>query len=224
VDNLLEGFFTEKNFISDVVSLLKRIKQEATERGGPAEVDRQVSFIAIDVDECSRISRVYSTSLVQNLIKKIGLAIEALMRSVFMQNEGSRLYYIYADRFYLVLDNVSLESARDNAALLKGNLTGSHKVAMSRIRATDSTTKDGVIVPDVKVRVGVTSYYYSKLVEILERAEYPNILDVQAQINASLKESLKKGTDEGGDVVISWDRTQKIFKKWDPDVSNGINK
>lgn len=83
---------------------------------------------------------------------------------------------------------------------------------------------DGVIVPDVKVRVGVTAYNYSKLADIMERAEYPKILDVQAQINASLKESLKKGTDEGGDVVISWDRGQKIFKKWEPDSYYGPNK
>ncbi|HET8913718.1 MAG TPA: GAF domain-containing protein [Ktedonobacteraceae bacterium] len=221
VDTLFEDFFSEQDFVYDVASLLKRVNE--THNDLEAQV-KEVSFIAIDVDQHSRIARVYSTALVQNLVRKIGLAIEGLMRTVFMQNKGSRLYYIYADRFYLVLDNVSLEDARDNAVLLKRNLAGSHKVAISRGGVTDGGAMDGVIVPDVRVRIGVTSYTYATLVEIMGRTEPPEFSDVQAQINASLKESLKKGTDEGGDVVISWDRTLKIFKKWDPDISNGINK
>ncbi len=82
-------------------------------------------------------------------------------------------------------------------------------------RHTLSATK--LLLTNVTARVGVTSYKYSKLKEVLER--YPDntaIAEVSAVIAHALDEVLDKGQREGGNVIISWDPEIWDHRRWTP--------
>jgi len=72
-------------------------------------------------------------------------------------------------------------------------------------------------LPDVTVRLGVNSYPYWKLKEILGR--YPieaTIAEVRALLMQNLDEGLVKGHREGGNRIISWDPDIWGYRRWVP--------
>jgi hypothetical protein len=76
-------------------------------------------------------------------------------------------------------------------------------------------------LPDVTVRLGVNSYPYWKLKEILGR--YPietTIAEVRALLMQNLDEGLDVGQRDGGNCIISWDPDICGYRRWVPVESN----
>jgi hypothetical protein len=78
-----------------------------------------------------------------------------------------------------------------------------------------------LVLPDVTVRLGVASYKYSKLKEVLGRysAEIA-IAETRAVIMQNLDLSLEIGQREGGNIIISWDNDIWGYRQWFPSESS----
>ena len=109
-----------------------------------------------------------------------------------------------------------LDQARTRAELLKQTLEGSYEVEPYHSQTGQPSLNDYsvnmVTLSNLTVRLGVASYPYQKLKEILLR--YPSETagaEVRKQITGMLEEELAQGKRRGGNIVMSWDPTLQGF-------------
>lgn len=114
------------------------------------------------------------------------------------------MYYMYANRFYLILRGFSLEKAREVAVKLQRSLSGN--ISLKQSEVADSI----LIIPNITVHLGVSSYRREKLDQMLEA--YSSVVDISTKISQELDSALKLGLDEGGNVIISFDPAFAGFK------------
>jgi GGDEF domain-containing protein len=206
VDPLFGDFLSENEFISEVEYLLTNLLQD------------EVSFIAIDIDNQSGLANMYGDLVTRNLSRAVGLRIQGVLRALSIRLTGHRLYHIYAGRFYLLLDGTPLEQARDRAEQLRNALEGTYKIDAKRSSIEQATLPGSMLeLLGITVRLGVTSYTQMKLEEVLQR--YPSdtaVAKVRALITRSLDQVLILGQQEGGNVIISWDRDKWDYRRWSP--------
>ena len=149
------------------------------------------------------------------------MKLQNKVRTLFTNPNECKLYHIYADRFYLLLNGISLEEARTKAELLRLALNDSYQIDALRFSIEQPILSESMLVlSDITVRLGVSSYPYTKLRQILQR--YPSstkLASTVAEIRRFLDEMLKAGLDEGGNVIFSWDPKIWGFRRWSPDNS-----
>lgn len=232
VDPLFEDFFSENDFVRDVEKLLSALKAQLGEWKEPRrevvsleEKKRRyreweatgevVSFIAVDINNQSSLAIKYGDQVTRNLSREMGLRI--LMQQRFSTNpEHHKIYHIYADRFYLILKGVSLDEARSRARKLKDVLDGDYHVEARRISAERLMLPEGKLeLSNVTVRLGIASYPYEKLKEMLQRFSFKTAeAAVRAEIMRNIDELLNLGHQEGGNVIISWDTDSWGYIRW----------
>jgi DNA-binding transcriptional MerR regulator/GGDEF domain-containing protein len=217
VDVSFRDFLSENNFVNDVEELLSSIhSQELTEQ----EPEEVVSFITIDIDNQSSLATRLGDHVARNLSREVGLRIMGQLRT-YSEPELRRLYHLSADRYYLLLKGVPLEGARNRAESLRRTLIGEYRVnarhnVMSRLMLRERLLD----LPDVTVRLGVASYKYNKLKELLGRyASEVAVAEVRALIMQNLDFTLDLGQREGGNVIISWDHELWTYRRWSPSES-----
>ena len=227
VDPLFGKFLSENEFVEDVEAFLTRIKTQMDEReklirkndstvtdhesqpGTERVSEDAVSFISIDVDNQSYLADIYGNEMTRNLSRTIGLRVNEMMQTLITKHTDCKLYHIYADRFYLLLKGIPLEQARAKAEAMREALAGS--IAIER----PTPPARSLVLPDVTVRLGVLSYTYKKLEENLVSDNPIDIVaEVRAKIARALDATLNMGKDEGGNVVISWDRETRGYVRW----------
>ncbi len=218
VDPTFGVFASETDFIYDVESLLQDIQgMESYERSAKDDKrhyttkETAVSFIAVDIDGHTSNTDKYGDRMERNLSRAVGLRIQRQLQALFTNTSGCKLYHAYADRYYLLLNKISLAEAREKARILKQALDRVYQVDAVRFTLEQPTPEENLIEsPKVTVRLGVNSYTYAKLQEVLER--YPTISALSstaALIMQSLDEALTTGQDLGGNNIMSWD-----YEKW----------
>ncbi len=227
VDPTFRVFASETDFISDVESLLRDIQGMESLKPFAKGDERQyttkeaVSFIAVDIDGQSDLTDKYGDRVARNLSRSVGQRIERQMSALSMNPPDCKLYHAYADRYYLLLNKISLEEARTKAGLLKLTLDDSYQVDAVRFTLEQPTPEENLIKsPGVTVRLGVNSYTHAKLQKVLER--YSTISarsSTTALIMQSLDEALRTGQDLGGNNIMSWDYPVWGWKLWLPDSS-----
>jgi GGDEF domain-containing protein len=222
VDTFFEGFASENEFNQDVEGLLTPLLepislQEAEEKFG----DRMMSFIALDIDKVSSIAYKYGDRLVRNLTREVGLRVQEQIRTFFKEYPECQFYHLNADRFLILLKNTSLEQAREHAERLRIGAIGPYKFDALRIYPDQLTRPESMIeINDITIRLGITSYSYPKLCEILHEHTAGNALpEVRSIITSALDVALVKGQVEGGNTVISWDYDLRNFIHWSPSRS-----
>jgi DNA-binding transcriptional MerR regulator/GGDEF domain-containing protein len=207
VDTQFRDFLAEDDFIQHIEELLTSV-QTRTEIS-PHEV---VSFLAIDIDNHSNFSYTYGSRVARNLTREVGLRVHSQLRA-FKDEAEYRLYHVGADRFYILLHKMPLDRARTRAELLKQTLGGSYQ--MERYHTHTGPLPQNihsVTIPNLTVRLGVASYPYQKLKEVLLR--YPSetaVTEVRKQVIGMLEEELAQGKRRGGNIVMSWDPTLQGF-------------
>jgi len=219
VDTFFEGFASENDFNHDVETLLSTIqKQIASEQREENFTEKAISFIALDIDGQSSLANKYGDRLVRNLTREVGLRVQEQIRTFFKEYPDCQLYHIYADRFFIVLKNTSLEQTREHAERLRMGAFGTYKLDALRIFSDQHTRPESMVELDnISVCLSVTSYPYPKLEEILHEytMEYA-VTQVRSIITSALDVALVKGQIEGGNVVISWDYDIRNFVRWSP--------
>jgi len=213
VDVSFREFLSENKFINDVEELLTSIHtQDLTEQ----LAEEVVSFITIDIDNQGSLATRLGDHVARNLSREVGLRILGQLR--ISSPELRRLYHVSADRYYLFLRGKTLEEARNQAGNLRLTLVGEYDIdarhiVMSRLTRRERQFK----LPNVTVRLGVASFKYSKLKEVLGR--YPAetaVAEVRAVLMINLDESLEIGQREGGNIIISWDNDIWGYRQWSP--------
>ncbi len=199
VERTLAGFYSENHFIKDVESLLRTIQER-----GEQSTDEVTSFISIDIDNQTNFTNMYGDQVSRNLSKALGDRIREQMGLLFGKQTDYKIYYSYADRFYLMLKGTSLERAREIAEKLREALKGNYPVSIMSTSLDQPRNK--VELKDITVRLGVTSYKHTKLYEVLQR--YPleaRIADVRAgSVLYFLDVALNSGKQKGGNVIVSY--------------------
>lgn len=206
VDSAFKSFLTENDFIYDVETLLTTFLKSSESSTGGA-----VSFIAVDIDNQSTLASQYGDRIARNLSREVGMLLRKHL-NLFAEFANKRLYHIYADRYYLLLDGMSLEDARTNAEQIRIALQGRYIIDSQR------SSEKSRLPNEVTVRLGVTSYTYQKIKEILQRYDANTaVAEFRALITQGLDLVLDKGRREGGNVIITWDYTLGGYRKWKPD-------
>jgi hypothetical protein len=213
VNTFFKDFLTENDFMYDMEKMLLTINEEKMGEGGvlmqgqggnDGTHDEQeiLSFIGLDLDDQQSLASKYGDHIMQQLSKAIGKRIENLIVSLITLSANCRVYYMYNGRFYLVLREIPLTITQEKAEVLRRNISGNILLENTSL-----------IVPDITVRLGVTSYKRTKLKELLQR--YGSVVDVCARLSQDLDTVLKMGMDEGGNIVISWEPKTKAFMRLD---------
>ena len=219
VDTLFGNFSSENDFNHDVEELLTQLwDADHNPEKHARYADKVVSFMAIDIDKHSSLANKYGDHLVRNLTREIGLRIQEQIRTFFKEYPECKLYHIYADQFFVVLRNTSLELTREHAERLRIGTIGTYKLDALRVYPDQHSRPESMIeLHDITVRLGITSYAYLKLNEILhEHGSEFAIPEVRSIITSALEVALAKGQVEGGNVVISWDYELRNFLRWSP--------
>jgi GGDEF domain-containing protein len=237
VDALFEEFLSENDFIRDFEKLLTELKAQLPvwkepilkekapleERKTQARAEQHsgnvVSFIAIDIDNQSSLATKYGDQVARNLSKEVGLRIQGQIR-LFADPEHRRLYRVYADRFYLMLKGMTLDEARAKAEQLRQDLQGSYRVNARNIPAEHLRLPERMLeLSDITVRLGVSSYSYEKLKELLQRYSFETAReDIRVEIMRALDILLNYGQQKEGNVIFSWDIDTWDYKPWAPNT------
>lgn len=224
IDRSFGDFLSENEFIRDVEKLLVAIKSQIGEWKEPlpreevplAEREARyraeqlsgevISLIAIDIDNQSNLANKYGDRITRNLSMEIGQKIQKSLPVLFKEHLDCQLYHIYADRFYLLLKRTPLEKACEIAERLRQALKGSYKIDALRLSVEDPLRIESMLdLEDVTVRLGVSSYGYKKLGEILQRYPFETaVVEVRTSIALELDEALARGKNKGGNIVIAW--------------------
>jgi GAF domain-containing protein len=220
VDTFFAEFLSENDFMRHLESLLadprsrshtdlEEEQEDASDaEKGLQESDDDLSFIALDIDDQESLANRYGDQLIRHLNKTVGLRIQEYITSLVTRSASCQLYYMFTDRFYLILQGFSLDKAREIAVKLQRSLSGNISLKPSEV--SDSI----LIIPDIKVHLAVGSYRRKKLNQMLE--EYASVVDISTKISQELDVGLKQGLDEGGNVIISFDPAFATFRRWKP--------
>ena len=214
VDTAFKDFFSEDNFINDVEALLAGIHaQNLTEQ----EATKPVSILSIDIDNQSILATRHGNRVARNLSSAVGSRILGQL-GMFSDPELRRLYHLNADSYCLLLKGVSLEDACNRAEVFRQALRGDYRIDARGIVAGRPIPREGLLeLLNVTVRLGVSSYKFWKLKEILQRyAPETAVTEVRALIMHSLDFQLEIGQREGGDCIISWDPEIWGHRRWSP--------
>jgi GGDEF domain-containing protein len=227
VDPTFGAFASETDFIYDVESRLQEIQgMEGLEPFAKGDEQQYwtkdaVSFIAVDIDGQADLTDKYGDRVARNLSRSVGQRIQRQVAALFTNPTDCKLYHAYADRYYLLLNKISLKEARAKARFLKQALDGSYQIDAVRFTLEQPTPEENLIKsPGVTVRLGVNSYTHAKLQEVLGRDPTISALSsTTALITQSLDEVLRTGQDLGGNNIMSWDYTVWGWTLWLPDSS-----
>ena len=228
VDVLLKDFLSENEFKRDVEILLAgiraRIKDGKTHGRGSLPLadylpqlgaeqlsEEVVSFIAVDIDNQTSLAIKYGEQMMRNLSRAVGLKLQGQIDVFFTKFAFCKLYHIYADRFYLLLNGVPLEQARKSAARLLKDMQGPFLVGASIFPTDPPMLPNNMLELNITLRLGVTSYLYIKLEELLQRPQYPSVTDVRALMARYLDEALNVGKQKGGNVIVAWNSDPKVW-------------
>ncbi len=200
VNKMLSGFPSENRFIQDVESLLTQIRMTNSDSLKKGET----SFISIDMDNQSSYTSRYGDQLSINLSRELGERIRNQMSVLLGKQTDYKIYHIYADRFFLLLNNRTLDNAREYAEKLQEVLQRTYFISIMPL-SYKQPVRDKIEIKDVTVRLGVTSYKHTKLHEVLGR--YPvetQIADMGFSIFYFLEEALNIARQEGRGRIVSW--------------------
>ena len=203
VDTSFAHFSFENEFRRDVNMHLQRIFDNY--RQGQ-QTEGAISFIAIAIDHAD----TYGSVATHNLSRAMGNRIQLFLNSRF---ENHPLYYIYADKFFLLMPDVTTLDARTKATRLKEVLQEPYRVDVQNtsFEGLDISGKESQPVK-ITVRLAVTTYSHEKVVGIIE--QYENIIPgVSIHLRSTLERGLRMGEENGGNKVMIWS-SESMFESW----------
>ena len=197
INRTLAGYESENKLINDIEELLHSIKNTHN-----PSLEGQTAFISVDIDELTTIMSSYTDYVSINLSKVLGDRLKAQVNFLRDKKDDYQIYHAYSDRFYIRLENTSLQAARETAEKLRLTLQGNYFVPLM---PSSERLKGKIELKDVTVRLGVLWYEHKKLYKLLER--YPvetQNADVRATILNFLDVYLNEAKQAGGNCIVSY--------------------
>lgn len=218
VDPSFKGFLTENDFISDLEELLATF--QITNKG-ISTPEEALSFIAVDIDNQSTLATRYGDRVARNLSKEVGVRLRSHL-NLFEKLAKKQPYHVSADRYYLLLDGISLEETRKHAEQIRIALRREYLIDAQRFSSARSKLPSTMLeLSDVTARLGILSYKYKKVQEVLGRYvdAQSALAEYRSLIMDSLEAVLNLGRIEKGDRIISWDENEWGYVTWTPETS-----
>jgi GGDEF domain-containing protein len=212
VDVSFEEFLSEDDFINDLEAFLSEIyAHDLTMQDG----EQDASFIVIDIDNQSTLATKYGDRVARNLSRAVGLRLRGQLH-LLSDPQFRRLYHVSADRYYLFLNGMTLDEARNRAEQFHNVLRGEYRIDARRAIMGRPMLREGLLtLPDVTVRLGVSCYRYKKLKEISGRGSKENpIAAARTTVMQNFEVQLERGQSEGGDCIISWNDAIWGSRRW----------
>lgn len=199
VDLSFKDFASESDFVDDIEALLKHIQAY----GVTSElVGKELSIIAVEIDNLAGIAAKYGDIVARNLNRKVG---ERILGIPGLVTEFNKFYHLATDKFYIVLKEMSLDNARIKAELLKKYL--------ERTMLPENL----LVLHNTTVRFGVHTYNNEKLKELLDRPYTKSAVEAVSEIMArELDKVLDIGQQMGGGVIMSWSPITRGYIIWPP--------
>ena len=225
VDNVVGTFYSENRFIHDVEKDLRNLEEQrqqitqpetiaAIDEGAIAEAKLEkyvLSFIGVDVDHASSYAARYGNNAMRNLYREIAQRIKSEMASTFGMYPESKFYHTYADRFVVVLKNITHDQLISKARLLKKSLDVPYKVSLLSTQQPPPIHLEEL---NVTVRLAVSAYEVDTLERLfVEYLGQNSINKVREAIERSLATELKKGMSDGGDQIRAWNPGTRLYEQ-----------
>jgi len=203
VDPTFSDFGLETEFFTEVEILLASINEKGlTEE----QVKEEFSIISVDIDDQSSIAITYGNRVARSLSQQAGARISGKIHLLNGLSSG-KVFHVSADRYYLLLTRTSLEAAHKYARQLKVSLEeGEYRISPAYVIPGRPALPGTMLeLPAVTVHLSVSSYPLGKLKELLGRYPDNPIINVRALVIEGIEAGLRKGRDQGGHCIISWD-------------------
>jgi DNA-binding transcriptional MerR regulator len=174
-----------------------------------------VSFYCIDVNDQTRLTQKYGEIMTRNLSREFGRRIEVNLKTLFTTSD-LKLYHAYVDRFYIRLGGIPLEEAKSKIWSLKDALElKPYLVNALRFTTEQRTPSEMLIQETVSVRIGVNSYPYLKLLELMQRPDNQpySTSSVTALILNDFSGLLRKGPGVHHWNPLEWQWTELFREK-----------
>ncbi|HZO72062.1 MAG TPA: MerR family transcriptional regulator [Ktedonobacteraceae bacterium] len=237
VDTIFKDFSTENDFVHELETILTNVGMTTPQEEPASQINAEhersftdttdlevISFISLDIDNQRRLATKYGDVTARSMSRAVGRQTERLLREIFPRGDY-RLYHIYADRFYMMLRNVDLDKARQLAEKMRQTLGGTYQIAGHRT-SFESPVPHGSLqeIPDIiTVRLGVASYPFAKLKNLLSRYSVAELRGlIIRDLDYALSLGLNARKDVVGDAVISWNPDKQKdaiflrFELWSP--------
>ncbi len=214
VDPSLRGLLSSNDFIRDIEALLLNVKEHVITETEEVGSQKEVSFVAVNIDNLGDFAAKYGDTIIENLNKAIYDRINRYIR-LFANNPTSyKSYYAYGSKFYLMFQDTPLKRLEEYMRPLHEALRGNYNVGTQH-NSLDQHSQ--VSLTNVAITMASASFSYSFLHEVLH--SYPSHIDptveVRAMINHGLDNALKQGTELGGNKIMFWSYESKEVKTWD---------
>ena len=215
VDPSFRDLLSSNDFVHEVETLLSAIQEHATTKESHNERDvflqKEVSFVAVDVDNMKDIASKYGDAILKNFTKAVYDRINGYIRPFFAKDRASfKLFYVYGSRFYFILYDTSTERVTEYIRQLRNSLQSDYNVGLRHDLIGHPSQPS---LPKVTVTIAVTSFSYELLRNVLhDYSHFANpLVEARARINLGIDTSLKYGSELGGDKIIQWDYTSGSF-------------
>lgn len=229
VDDVMEAFASENNFIHELNNELllfeagrQQSKQLEPEPARPGElltgVQQQkyvLAFIGVDVDHLSSQAARYGNNAIRNLYREIAGRIKSELASTFRMYPETKFYHTYADRFVVLLKNITHEQLISKARLLKKSLDVAYRVSLL---STQQPPPDHLEELKITVRLAVSAYDINTLERLFDEYRGQNSINkVREAIERSLATELKKGMSDGGSQIRAWNPLTRLYERFGGD-------
>ena len=169
VDHFFQEFKTANSFWADLEVVLRDqivadvSVKEASTAASAERTTNPVTVLAIDIDRHTDFVNTHGSNTARHLIRAVGRSIagQPLLTSSPLMGATKRtnikLYHIYGDRFFLLLENISEGTAHSYARNLRDLLTTDYTLEITRT-VGNLPTVGAVRLENVSVRIAVISY------------------------------------------------------------------
>jgi hypothetical protein len=223
VDSYFKEFRLESEYIKQLEEWLRQIKP-ASNAGISSETPgneplpfHDLASLAVDLsthsggaDTTTRISE----KTLRELVKEIGKEIK---RWAKVKSLPIEIYYMYEERYCILLRNVALDQVIQHAAVLQEELL---KCIQRKIKSHHGSSEN-VQMSDLHLHLGIVGYTYTMLQELL--AKVSSEASARVRIMHLLNNALKESKDTGENTIVSWHPQDEKFVYHPSKLNNNGN-
>ncbi len=205
VDPAFRWLKSEGEFVEQIEAFLTSLQAEGVEE---ENYQQELAILAIDIDHQTRLASKYGNQVAKNLSQQVGQRIRNYIRSMHATESLTHVnvFRAGADKCYLLFNGYMLKDVQNQAKLLKEMLKeGPYRLyPLHAAPGKPVLTESLIELTDITVHIGISSFYWKKLSELLQRYPFDYaVVRVRMLVAERIEEALSRG--KGGDSIFTWD-------------------
>lgn len=232
VDRFFQEFPTANAFWAHLETALQKRIDAARER---PQIQRQTqdasavtpfTLLAVDMDGYTNVLNTYGANTARHLVRAVGNRIAQKIKlttiPVLSPRRRATLYYIYGDRFYLLLDNMGLEEAKTYATDLQKQLIDNYTIEVTRTNGSRAISAGAITIANVRVRMVFISYEGKQLSRLVKSPADESSSATQARnpvqnliygITDALDAGIIQAKQTAPDAILYLDVEKTLFQR-----------